>query len=182
MKYALFLFALWFLGSCTEELILTEEVLPEGNVLRANVNGNAFLALDETVAAGITQVDSVTVIVISGGSADISRINVASEGMVMGMTIVRNEEFKASSEWYTTSEDDEINVTGAYSKLNSLSNDADVIESSSENAGGSARLRVTEWDKEAQTISGEFEFTAVSEATGDVFVVSEGRFTKAPYK
>lgn len=181
MKNFLFPCICLLLTSCAKETLQSYK-LPVGNLMHAKINGETFSVTDELVVAGFSQVDSITVFLITGSSANSSMIDISSETIGLGLTIVQDEEFLASSQWNTTDEENQSIVVASYSKLASVNNDSNGIESSTENEGGSARIKVTELNKIAKTISGEFEFTAIDDETNKVYAITDGVFKDVPFE
>ena len=183
MKKIIFILLLATTFSCSNsDDSPTEELLIPGNKLTAKIDGQNFAALDESTSAGFSQANSVTAILIAGGSTNPSSSNFSTEAIGIALTIIQESEFTASSQWYVNSDNGDIIVAGAYSRGDSLNDTSNIIEASSDTDQlSSARIRITKLDRTLKTISGEFEFTAEDEETGQIYTITEGRFNDIQY-
>ncbi|WP_350293576.1 DUF6252 family protein [uncultured Croceitalea sp.] len=168
--------------SCSETDNSEEALLPAGTKLTAIINGISFAAQDEATAAGFSQSDNITVLLISGAYVNPLSNTLSTEAISILLTIDLDAEFTASSQWYANS--DNVIVVGAYvADEDPLSNDDFLIEANTENTDeNNARIRITQLDKITKIISGEFEFTAKDEETGQIYTVTNGRFNEVPFE
>ena len=154
-----------------------------GTRLTAKIDGRNFAALDEATVAGFSQSDNVTVILIGGAFSEfVSDATIATESIGLGLTVIQNATFGASSQWYANNEDASIIVTGTYLRNNTTNSVSNEVEATSDFEEASARIRVTQLNRVSGLMSGEFEFVARDDRTGDTFVITEGKFNDVPFE
>lgn len=171
-----------FILSCSNSNDNDDLLLPEGTKLTAKINGQSFAAQDDTTSVGFSQSSNLAVLFLIGSQVDQNSSTFATGAISLAFTIELDATLEASSQWYTNSDD--VIVIGGYVFSDNPLNDEDPdISATSEDTNNSdARIRITQLDRTAKTISGEFEFTAFDENTGSTYTITEGRFNQIEYQ
>ena len=168
--------------SCSNSDDSDDVIVSGGTRMTAKIDGRDFAALDEATVAGISSSGDITVILIAGAFTELNSDDFATESIGLGLTVIQEAAFAASSQWYENTQDGQVIVTGTYLKSESVEDTSNAIEATSEFDAPSARIRVTQLDRAAGLMSGEFEFIARDERTEETFVITEGRFNDVPFE
>lgn len=148
--------------------------------ITAKINGNDFEAIPvdrnvPTISAELNENAAFFSLVISG--IDLFENITEGEAIIIAMTGVSFDLVFAGAEVNNPVDNPlELAFGGGYAPYETGSPNVDF-----DTDGSSGFLRITAIDKEAQIISGEFEYNVENSDTGEVLLVTEGVFSNINY-
>ncbi|WP_350284821.1 hypothetical protein [uncultured Croceitalea sp.] len=181
MKKLLFTILLITTWSCSSSDDSTSET-PVGTLLTATVNGQDFAASDELVNATLTLGGIVNIFTVTGAFAESSSGMAKSESIGIVLSFDDETDFTNGTEWSSTNTDTTNRVIGQYIIGAATLSEADAIIASTDANNGSAFLKITSLNTSSQTISGEFNFTAIDEDNGETYQIANGKFNNIGYQ
>lgn len=184
MKNKLFILLLFLVIGCSTDDsndTLSNSDL-SGIFIIAKVNGADFEAIPNdlgvpVIAAALVERDLVFSLAISG--IDLNDNLTEGEGLALALAGTNFDEIRNGFEAVVPRNEQDSYVFGGEYEITRTGNSDNTDFEFNEDAPGF--FRITRIDKEAQIISGRFEFSVIETNSGEIYSITDGVFNEIPY-